>query len=163
MENTIRKFKREDLPQILELIRELAAFEKEPDAVEVTLVELEREGLGENPLFTCFVAEENGKIEGMALVYFRFSTWKGRTVHLEDLIVRQEKRGTGLGGALYKKVIEYALEQGVKRCEWVVLDWNTPAIEFYERSGATVLTDWNTVQMDEESMKRFLEKNTEKS
>lgn len=163
MENTIRKFKREDLPQILELIRELAAFEKEPDAVEVTVAELEREGLGENPLFTCFVAEENGKIEGMALVYFRFSTWKGRTVHLEDLIVRQEKRGTGLGGALYKKVIEYALEQGVKRCEWVVLEWNTPAIEFYERSGATVLTDWNTVQMDEESMKRFLEKNTEKS
>lgn len=163
MENTIRRFKREDLPQILELIRELAAFEKEPDAVEVTVTELEREGLGENPLFTCFVAEENGKIEGMALVYFRFSTWKGRTVHLEDLIVRQEKRGTGLGGALYKKVIEYALEQGVKRCEWVVLDWNTPAIEFYERSGATVLTDWNTVQMDEESMKRFLEKNTEKS
>lgn len=163
MENTIRKFKREDLPQILELIRELAAFEKEPDAVEVTVTELEREGLGENPLFTCFVAEENGKIEGMALVYFRFSTWKGRTVHLEDLIVRQEKRSTGLGGALYKKVIEYALEQGVKRCEWVVLDWNTPAIEFYERSGATVLTDWNTVQMDEESMKRFLEKNTEKS
>ena len=99
MENTIRKFKREDLPQILELIRELAAFEKEPDAVEVTVADLEREGLGDHPLFTCFVAEENGKIEGMALVYFRFSTWKGRTVHLEDLIVRQEKRGTGLGGA----------------------------------------------------------------
>ena len=163
MDYTIRKFKREDLPQILELIRELAAFEKEPDAVEVTVGELEREGLGDHPLFTCFVAEANGKIEGMALVYFRFSTWKGRTVHLEDLIVRQEKRGTGLGGALYKKVIEYALEQGVKRCEWVVLDWNAPAIEFYERSGATVLTDWNTVQMDEESMRRFINTNAEKS
>ncbi|MEP6261526.1 MAG: GNAT family N-acetyltransferase [Gillisia sp.] len=163
MNYTIRKFKREDLPQILELIRELAAFEKEPDAVEVTVAELEKEGMGEHPLFTCFVAEINGKIEGIALVYFRFSTWKGRTVHLEDLIVRHEKRGTGLGGALYKKVIEYALEQGVKRCEWVVLDWNTPAIDFYKRSGATVLTDWNTVQMDEESMKRFVQKNNEKS
>lgn len=156
MEKIIRKFKREDLPEILELIRELAVFEKEPDAVEVDIEELEREGLGEHPLFTCFVAEVEGKIEGMALVYFRFSTWKGRTVHLEDLIVRREKRGTGLGSALYKKVIEYALEQGVKRCEWVVLDWNTPAIDFYERSGATVFKDWNTVQMDENAMKEFI-------
>ncbi len=159
MDNTIRKFKKEDLPQILELIKELAAFEKEPDAVEVTVLELEKEGLGSHPLFTCFVAEVNGRIEGMALVYFRFSTWKGRTVHLEDLIVRKEKRGTGLGGALYRKVIEYALEQGVKRCEWVVLDWNTPAIDFYERSGATVFKDWNTVQMDELSMRRFIAEN----
>lgn len=156
MEKIIRKFKREDLPEILELIRELAVFEKEPDAVEVDIEELEREGLGEHPLFTCFVAEVEGKIEGMALVYFRFSTWKGRTVHLEDLIVRRKKRGTGLGSALYKKVIEYALEQGVKRCEWVVLDWNTPAIDFYERSGATVFEDWNTVQMDENAMKKFI-------
>ncbi len=156
MENNIRKFRREDLPQILELIQELADFEKEPDAVEVDVSILEKEGMGENPLFTCFVAEVDNRIEGMALVYFRFSTWKGRTVHLEDLIVREEKRGTGLGSALYKKVIEYALEQGVKRCEWVVLDWNTPASEFYERSGATVMRDWNTVQMDERAMKQFL-------
>lgn len=158
MENTIRKFRKEDLPQILELIQELADFEKEPDAVEVDISILEKEGMGENPLFTCFVAEVNNKIEGMALVYFRFSTWKGRTVHLEDLIVRREKRGTGLGSALYKKVIEYAVEQGVKRCEWVVLDWNTPAIEFYERSGATILKDWHLVQMDEMAMKKFMSK-----
>src|SRR5690606_16876637 len=155
MEN-IRKFKREDLPEILELIQELADFEKEPEAVEVTTEILEKEGLSDNPLFTCFVAEVDGKIEGMALVYFRFSTWKGRTVHLEDLIVRKNKRGTGLGSALYRKVIEYALEQGVKRCEWVVLDWNTPAIEFYERSGATVFQDWNIVQMNEEAMKKMI-------
>lgn len=159
MENTIRKFRKEDLPQILELIQELADFEKEPDAVEVDISILEKEGLGDHPLFTCFVAEENNRIEGMALIYFRFSTWKGRTVHLEDLIVRQEKRGTGLGSALYKKVIEYALEQGVKRCEWVVLDWNTPAIEFYERSGATVLRDWHLVQMDEKAMEKYLNRN----
>lgn len=159
MENTIRKFRKEDLPQILELIQELAAFEKEPDAVIVDVDILEKEGLSEHPLFTCFVAEVNNRIEGMALVYFRFSTWKGRTVHLEDLIVRKDKRGTGLGSALYEKVIEYALEQGVKRCEWVVLDWNTPAIEFYERSGANILSDWHLVQMDEMAMKKFLHKN----
>ncbi len=158
MENVIRKSNKEDLPQILELIKELAEFEKEPDAVEVTLQDLEKEGFGEQPLFTCFVAEVKGKIEGMALCYFRYSTWKGRTVHLEDLIVREQKRGTGLGSALYKKVIEYALEQGVKRCEWVVLDWNQPAIDFYKRSGATVFENWNTVQMNETAMKNLLGK-----
>lgn len=156
MEFIIRKSKEEDLPQILELIKELAVFEEEPDAVEVDVQELQKEGFGANPLFTCFVAEVNGRIEGMALVYFRFSTWKGRTVHLEDLIVRKEKRGTGLGSALYKKVISYALDLGVKRTEWVVLDWNQPAIDFYERSGATVFKNWNTVQMDEQAMKQFI-------
>ena len=156
MEYNIRPAKKEDLPQILDLIKELAAFEKEPDAVEVDLNTLEEEGFGENPLFTCFVAEVENKIEGMALIYFRFSTWKGRTVHLEDLIVREHMRGTGLGSALYKKVIEFAVEKGVKRTEWVVLDWNKPAVEFYQRSGATVFDNWNTVQMDENAMKKFV-------
>ena len=160
MEYTIRNFRKEDLSQILELIQELADFEKEPDAVEVDISILEKEGMGEHPLFNCFVAEVNNRIEGMALVYFRFSTWKGRTVHLEDLIVRKEKRGTGLGSALYKKVIEYAVAQGVKRCEWVVLDWNTPAVEFYERSGATILRDWHLAQMDETAMKNYLNKSS---
>lgn len=158
MNYKIRKAEKTDLPEILNLIKELAAFEKEPDAVEVDIEDLEKEGFGPKPLFTCFVAEVQGKIEGMALVYFRYSTWKGRTVHLEDLIVRENKRGTGLGSALYKKVIEYAKEQGVKRTEWVVLGWNTPAIDFYKRSGATVLTDWHTVQMNEQAMKSFLDK-----
>lgn len=158
MNYTIRKAEKTDLPEILSLIKELAAFEKEPDAVEVDIEDLEKEGFGPKPLFNCFVAEVNNKIEGMALVYFRYSTWKGRTVHLEDLIVRENQRGTGLGSALYKKVIEFAREQGVKRTEWVVLDWNTPAIDFYKKSGASVLTDWHTVQMNEQAMKSFLEK-----
>ena len=148
------------MPAVLELIRELAAFEKEPDAVSMTVGTLEKEGFGEQPLFHAFVAEVDGKIEGMALVYYRFSTWKGRTLHLEDLIVREEKRGTGLGNALYKKVIQYAKEKGVKRVEWVVLDWNQHAIDFYERSGATVLKDWYTVQMDEAKMVKFVELNS---
>ncbi len=156
MKFNIRKAEKKDLPQVLELIQELATFEKEPDAVEVTVSDLEKAGFGPEAFYTCFVAEANNKIEGMALVYFRFSTWKGKTVHLEDLVVRQEMRGTGMGSALYKKVISYSLEQGVKRAEWVVLDWNTPAVEFYERSGANVLQDWNTVQMDEIAMKKFV-------
>ena len=156
MKFNIRKAEKKDLPPVLELIQELATFEKEPDAVEVTVSDLEKAGFGPEAFYTCFVAEANNKIEGMALVYFRFSTWKGKTVHLEDLVVRQEMRGTGMGSALYKKVISYSLEQGVKRAEWVVLDWNTPAVEFYERSGANVLQDWNTVQMDEIAMKKFV-------
>lgn len=157
MNYSIRKAKKEDLPQILELIQELAEFEKEPDAVEVDLQELKEAGFGPNALYTCFVARVGDRIEGMALVYFRFSTWKGRTIHLEDLIVREKMRGTGLGSALYKKVIEYSLEIGVKRCEWVVLDWNKPAIDFYKRSGAKVFENWHTVQMDEEAMKNFMQ------
>jgi hypothetical protein len=156
MDYTIRQAGQQDMPQVLELIKELATFEKEPDAVIVTAEDLVKDGFGANPLFTCFVAEVKGIIEGMALVYFRYSTWKGRTVHLEDLIVRQEMRGTGLGSALYKKVIDYSREQGVKRTEWVVLDWNSPAIEFYQRSGAAVLKDWHLVQMDEIAMNSYL-------
>ncbi|MHA6278811.1 N-acetyltransferase family protein [Salinimicrobium sp. CAU 1759] len=160
MKTIIRDARKEDMPAVLELIKELAAFEKEPDAVITTVETLEKEGFGEHPLFNVFVAEVDGKIEGMALVYYRFSTWKGRTLHLEDLIVREEKRGTGLGNALYRKVIEYAKAQGLKRVEWVVLDWNQHAIDFYHRSGANILKDWYTVQMDENGITKYVETNS---
>ncbi len=158
MDFKIRKARPEDMPAVLELIQELAEFEKEPDAVIISAEDLKRDGFGTNPAFTCFVAEAAGNIEGMALCYFRYSTWKGKTVHLEDLVVRESMRGKGLGNALYKRVIEFAKEQGVKRTEWVVLDWNTQARDFYSRSGATVFTDWCTVQMEENAMNKFLEK-----
>ncbi|MDT0643167.1 GNAT family N-acetyltransferase [Zunongwangia sp. F363] len=158
MEYIIRKAVQEDMPQVLELIKELAVFEKEPEAVIIDAEDLKRDGFGENPLFTCFVAEVEGRIQGMALIYFRYSTWKGKTVHLEDLIVRESWRGKGLGNALYSKVIEFASEKGVKRTEWVVLDWNKNAVDFYERSGATVFRDWWTVQMDEAGMRKFMER-----
>ena len=119
-----------DMPQVLRLIKELAAFEKEPDAVIITVDTLVKEGFGKSPLFTCFVAEVEEKIVGMALVYDRFSTWKGRSIHLEDLIVNEKMRGTGVGKALHSKVIAYAAAQNVKRLEWVVLDWNEGAIKF---------------------------------
>ncbi|MFD2602201.1 GNAT family N-acetyltransferase [Flavobacterium suzhouense] len=151
----VRKGHREDMPAVLELIKELAVFEKEPDAVIVTVEELERDGFGPNPLFNTFVAEEDGEIIGMALFYYRYSTWKGKTIHLEDLIVKEEKRGTGAGSALYKEVIKFARQEGVRRAEWAVLNWNTHAIDFYERSGATVLKDWFTVQMHEQEITKF--------
>ena len=152
----VRKALKNDMPQVLELIKELAIFEKEPNAVEVTVADLEREGFGENPLFTCFVAELDSEIVGAALVYYRFSTWKGRILHLEDLIVKEAHRGKGIGEALYKQVMKYAHDQGLKRVSWDVLDWNTGAIRFYERSGATVLKTWRVVHMDEKSIKNYI-------
>ena len=129
----IRKATKNDMPSVLELIQELATFEKEPDAVVVTTEDLIRDGFSENPLFQCFVAEVANEIIGMALYYYRYSTWKGKTIHLEDLIVKESKRGTGAGFALYKEIIKQGKAENVRRIEWNVLDWNTPAIDFYEK------------------------------
>jgi GNAT superfamily N-acetyltransferase len=153
---TIRKATEKDMPFVLELIQELAIFEKEPDAVVVTVDDLVRDGFSENPLFECFVAEVENEIIGMALYYYRYSTWKGKTIHLEDLIVKESKRGTGAGFALYKEIIQQGKAENVRRIEWNVLDWNTPAIDFYEKSGAKVLGDWRVVHMDENGITNFL-------
>ncbi len=157
MEFTIRQAERKDMPQVLDLIKELAAYENASDEVEIEVKDLEKEGFDEGN-FKCFVADVNGKIEGMALVYFRFSTWKGRTVHLEDLIVRESMRGTGLGGALYRKVVEYGHENGVRRVEWVVSEGNKNAIEFYENTGADIKKNWFTVHMDERGIQKNIKK-----
>lgn len=155
----IRKGRIEDMPAVSGLIKELAAFEKEPDAVVLTIADLERDGFGEKPLFQTFVAEDNDEIVGMVLYYYRYSTWKGKTIHIEDLIVKEDKRGLGLGFKLYSEVIAQGKSDGVRRIEWNVLDWNSPAIEFYERSGAKVFKDWLVAQMDENGIDTFLEKN----
>ena len=152
----IRIATKNDMPSVLELIQELAIFEKEPEAVVVTAEDLVRDGFSENPLFECFVAEEKNEIIGMALYYYRFSTWKGKTIHLEDLIVKEDKRGTGAGFALYTEIIKKGKAENVRRIEWNVLDWNTPAIDFYKKSGANVLKDWCVVQMDEKGINQFL-------
>ena len=152
----IRKATKNDMPSVLELIQELATFEKEPDAVVVTVDDLVRDGFSANPLFQCFVAEVENEIIGMALYYYRYSTWKGKTIHLEDLIVKENKRGTGAGFALYKEIIKQGKAENVRRIEWNVLDWNTPAIDFYEKSGAKVLGDWRVVHMDDKGIERFL-------
>ncbi|MBE0424520.1 MAG: GNAT family N-acetyltransferase [Lutibacter sp.] len=157
MNFSIREGKIEDMPSVLALIKELAHFEKEADAVVISVTDLEKDGFGNSPLFKTFVAEVDEEIVGMALFYPRYSTWKGPTIHLEDLIVKKNKRGLNIGSALYKKVIEYGHNLGVKRMEWVVLDWNTPAIEFYKKTGAYILDDWKTVQMDELAIKNYLE------
>lgn len=157
MEINIRKAHEEDMGEVLKLIKELAEFEKEPEAVIIDKNDLIRDGFSKHPYFQCFVAEADGNIEGMALIYFRYSTWKGKTVHLEDLIVRKEFRGKGLGSALYTQVIKFAANEKVKRTEWVVLNWNKDAADFYRRSGADVMGDWDTVQMNEQAMHNYLQ------
>ena len=152
----IRKGEKKDMKAVLDLIQELATFEKEPDAVVVTVADLERDGFGDSPLFHTFVAEIENEIVGIALYYYRYSTWKGKTIHLEDLIVKEKMRGSGLGFALYSKIIEQGKIDKVRRIEWAVLDWNLPAIEFYQKSGAKVLEDWRVAQMDENGINEFL-------
>jgi len=154
----IRKALKKDMPDVLSLIKALAVFEKEPNAVNITIKDLERDGFGSQPAFYCFVAEVNNKVEGIALVYKRYSTWKGSVLHLEDLIVSQKMRGTGIGTALLNEVIKYGHSLNVKRINWEVLDWNESAIAFYEKKGAKVLRDWDVVQLDEKGIKNYLSK-----
>lgn len=157
MEYNIRLGIKEDMSSVWSLIKELAVFEKEPDAVEVTVEDLEKDGFEGIPKFHVFVAELNEEIVGIALFYYRYSTWKGPTIHLEDLIVREEKRGLGIGKALYNEVMRYAYSKKVRRVEWDVLDWNTNAIDFYEKSGATMHKEWNAVKMYEKELAAYIE------
>lgn len=156
MDYQIREARKADMKGVWNLIHELAVFEKEPDAVEVSLADLERDGFGDHPLFNCYVAENAAQeIIGIALFYPRYSTWKGPVIHLEDLVVSEAYRGQGLGNALLKKVVAFAREKQLKRVSWEVLDWNTPAIDFYEAKGAHVMRDWNVVQLDEKGIASF--------
>lgn len=157
MEFTIRDAVKEDMNAVHALITELAVFENEPDAVKVTVNDLEKDGFGEKPLFHCFVAEVEKDIVGIALVYPRYSTWSGPVIHLEDLIVTKSMRGKGVGYKLLEEVVKYGSAQGVRRISWEVLDWNEPAIEFYEKNGAKVMRDWDVVHLDDEGIKKFLE------
>ncbi len=157
MDYSIREAQKEDMEQVLELVQELADFEKESNAVEVTKADLIKDGFGDKKLFHCFVAEKNDKIVGIALVYPRYSTWKGPVIHLEDLIVAETMRGGGLGTALLDEVVKYGYSLGVKRISWEVLDWNEPAIKFYEKQGAKVMRDWDIVQLDEKGIKNYME------
>lgn len=155
----VRKGAKEDVQSVLDLITELAIFEKEPDAVEITVDDLLKDGFLENPKFKLYVAEQEDKIIGIALFYERFSTWKGRTIHLEDLIVTESKRKLGVGKALYTAVLKYAYDHNFNRVAWEVIDWNTNAINFYKSTGATYLNDWSVVQMNKENLAKFIQNN----
>jgi GNAT superfamily N-acetyltransferase len=159
MDFKIRLGKKEDMQAVFNLIIELAVFEKEPDAVEITVTDLVRDGFSETPKFKVFVAEQGHNIIGIALFYERFSTWKGRTIHLEDLIVTKSKQKIGAGKALYTAVLKHAYDNNFNRVAWEVIDWNTNAIDFYKSTGATYLNDWSVVQMNKENLAKFIQNN----
>jgi GNAT superfamily N-acetyltransferase len=143
MEINIRKAKKEDCPQILTLIKELAVYERAPDEVTVTQRHFEESGFGPNPVWWAFVAEtkENG-ILGFALYYIRYSTWKGQAMYLEDILVTDSARGKGIGKLLFERLIEEAKEKEFNRIIWQVLDWNEPAINFYKKYNADFDGGW---------------------
>jgi GNAT superfamily N-acetyltransferase len=149
----VRKIRIQDLSSVLNLIIELAEFEKEPDAVEITLEDFTKDF--SNNLFDCLIAENQNGIIGIALYYNRYSTWKGKTIHLEDLIVTQNERGNGVGKALLNEIVSLAKKSKVRRVEWNVLDWNKDAITFYEGVGANILDNWLVVQLDENGIKNY--------
>jgi len=155
----VRLGQKEDMQAVFNLITELAVFEKEPDAVEITVTDLVRDGFSETPKFKVFVAEQAHNIIGIALFYERFSTWKGRTIHLEDLIVTKSKQKIGAGKALYTAVLKHAYDNNFNRVAWEVIDWNTNAIDFYKSTGATYLNDWSVVQMNKENLAKFIQNN----
>ena len=142
MEINIRKAVREDCPRILELVRELAVYEKAPGEVTVTLDHFEKSGFGHQPVWWAFVAELNGRIEGFALYYIRFSTWKGQRMYLEDFVVTEALRGKGMGKLLFDELIEEAKRRDLKGIQWQVLEWNEPAINFYKKYQASFDPQW---------------------
>ncbi len=150
----LRPATRADVPLILSLIRELATYERDPGAVVATEDQLARDGFGERPLFQVTLAEWNGAPVGFAFWFFAYSTWRGQpTLFLEDLFVRPEARGHGIGKAMMRFLARTALDTGCGRFVWQVLDWNTPSIEFYESLGAKVVREWLTCRLDGEALR----------
>lgn len=138
----IRNARPEDCSAIFELIAELALFERAPEKVTNTPESLLKDGFGEYPLYVCFVAESEGTVVGMSFCYIRYSTWVGKVLYLEDLLVTESQRGKGIGTALFQHTRDYAAANGFKRVAWQVLDWNIPAIEFYKKAGAELDAEW---------------------
>ncbi len=138
----IRRAEKKDCARLLELIQELADYEKASEEVTVSLLHFEESGFGEIPIWWAFVAELNGKVEGFALYYIRYSTWKGQCLYLEDFLVTEKLRGQGAGKLLFDRIIQEAKDKGFTRMVWQVLEWNTPAINFYNKYKATLDPEW---------------------
>ncbi len=150
----IRKGTQTDITHALNLVKELAAYEKAPDEVEVTPEEMLEWGFGTDKQFEFFVASDQNEIIGLALYYFKYSTWKGKCLFLEDIIVTESQRGKGIGKLLFDKVIGISKEMKVRRMEWQVLDWNIPAIEFYKKYDATLDGEWVNCKLTNHQLKQ---------
>ncbi len=152
----IRPASNADAGLILEFIRALAVYEREPDAVTATEEGLLRHGFGENPYFACLIAESDGAAAGFALYFFDYSTWLGRPgLYLEDVFVHPEFRGLGIGKALLQRLAAIAIEKGCARMKWEVLDWNTPAVDFYAAMGAEFMDTWRNVRLSGDALRQL--------
>lgn len=144
----IRKAAPEDCPRMMELVQELAVYERAPEAVTVSLDHFRESGFGSNPVWWAFVAEEGGVIQGFALYYIRYSTWKGQRMYLEDIIVTEEARGRGIGAQLMEALIAEAKEKNFCGMIWQVLEWNEPALNFYRKFNASFDPEWVNVSLE---------------
>lgn len=153
---TIRVGRKEDLPRTLELIKELATYERAPHEVITTVEQMERDGFGPQPIFGSFVAEREGRIIGISLYYWRYSTWKGKRLYLEDIIVTESERGKGAGKLLFDRTMQHALDEGCTGMMWQVLEWNEPAINFYKKYGARLDDEWTNCSLEQDQIKALL-------
>lgn len=145
---TIRLGKKEDLPRVLELVKELAEFERAPDEVINTVTLMEQDGFGAQPIYGFFVAEKNNVIVGLSLYYYRYSTWKGKRIYLEDIIVTEKERGKGIGKLLFERTLQKTLEDNCSGMTWQALDWNEPALNFYRKYNAKLNNEWVTCTLE---------------
>lgn len=152
---SIRKGTIADLPQALELIRELALYEKAPEQVDNSIERMEADGFGDKPIFEFFVAEEESYIKGIAVYYYRYSTWKGKSIYLEDLVVRESQRGQGIGKQLLDAIVMEAKATDSRQVNWQVLDWNESAIGFYKKLGAELDEEWINCRLNHEQIQNY--------
>ncbi|MFN3875720.1 MAG: GNAT family N-acetyltransferase [Flavobacteriales bacterium] len=155
MRAVIRRAEERDVPRMLELVKELARFERAPNEVTVTLEHMRDAGFGPRPVWVGWVAEADGALLGMAICYERYSTWKGRRLYLEDIIVTEAARGRRIGEELFLTCARYAVDMGYSGMIWQVLEWNTDAIRFYERFGASFSDEWLNGSLEPEQLKRL--------
>jgi len=155
MDIDIRKGIKKDLPQVLALIKELADYEKSLDQVDVTLEQLEKDGFDGHPHYYLLVAEEKGEIIGICFYFIRYSTWKGKVLFLEDFVVKEEYRRMGIGGMLFEETIRIANKENMDGLHWQVLDWNTPALNFYKKYNASISSTWLNGRLDKEQINKL--------
>jgi len=155
----IREGEKRDLSRVLELVKELAQFEKALDHVSNTVEKMEEEGFGANPIYGFFVAEREDEILGLSLYYYRYSTWKGKRLYLEDIIVTEQERGKGLGKMLFERTMKFTLEQNCTGMMWQVLDWNKAAIDFYKKYDAKLDDEWINGHLEANQIDSFFNKN----
>jgi len=151
----IRKGEKKDLPGVLALIHELAEFEQAPDAVTNTVADMETDGFGPKPVFEFHVAEDEGKVVGIALYFVKYSTWKGKGLYLDDIVVTEKYRSIGIGKKLFDEYVKEARKAGAKQLHWQVLDWNSRAIDFYKRLDARIEAEWLDCKLDEVEIEKY--------